>query len=78
MLRRGYTFADGNDDLGRMDAGLFFLAYVRDPHRQYVPMQARLATDDALSGYLTHTRSGLWAIPPGARPGGWVGETLLA
>ncbi len=77
MLRRGYTFADGNDDLGRMDAGLFFLAYVRDPHRQYVPMQARLATDDALSEYLTHTRSGLWAVPPGVRRGGYVGETLL-
>ena len=77
MLRRGYTFADGNDELGRMDAGLFFLAYVRDPHRQYVPMQARLATDDALSEYLTHTRSGLWAVPPGTRPGGFVGETLF-
>jgi deferrochelatase/peroxidase EfeB len=77
MLRRGYTFADGNDDLGRMDAGLFFLAYVRDPHRQYVPMQARLATDDALSEYLTHTRSGLWAVPPGVRRGGFVGETLF-
>ncbi len=78
MLRRGYTFADGNDELGRMDAGLFFLAYVRDPHRQYVPMQARLATEDALSEYLTHTRSGLWAVPPGVRPGGYVAESLLA
>ena len=77
MLRRGYTFADGNDDLGRMDAGLFFLAYVRDPHRQYVPMQARLASDDALSEYLTHTRSGLWAVPPGVARGGSVGQALF-
>jgi len=77
MLRRGYTFADGNDDLGRMDAGLFFLAYVRDPHRQYVPMQARLATDDALSEYLTHTRSGLWAVPSGVAPGEHVGQALF-
>ena len=31
MLRRGYNFTDGADDLGRLNAGLFFLAYVRDP-----------------------------------------------
>ena len=31
MLRRGYNFTDGNDALGRLDAGLFFIAFVRDP-----------------------------------------------
>lgn len=31
MLRRGYNYTDGNDALGRLDAGLFFIAYVRDP-----------------------------------------------
>ena len=31
MLRRGYNFTDGNDTLGRLDAGLFFAAFVRDP-----------------------------------------------
>ena len=30
MLRRGYNFTDGTDGLGRLDAGLFFLAFVRD------------------------------------------------
>jgi hypothetical protein len=38
MLRRGYNFVDGSDGLGRMDAGLFFLAYVRDPR---VPTSSR-------------------------------------
>ena len=46
MLRRGYNFTDGTDGLGRLDAGLFFLAFVRDPARQYVPMQTRLARQD--------------------------------
>ena len=67
MLRRGYTFADGNDALGRLDAGLFFVAFVRDPRTHYVPMQARLASRDAMSEYLQHTGSGLWAVPPGVR-----------
>ena len=78
MLRRGYNFTDGTDGLGRLDAGLFFLAFVRDPARQYVPMQTRLAQQDGLSEYLTHTGSGLWAVPPGIRRGEYVGQALFA
>jgi deferrochelatase/peroxidase EfeB len=78
ILRRGYNFADGNDALGRLDAGLFFLAYVRDPARQYVPMQSRLSAQDAMTEYVQHTGSALFAVPPGVRPGGFVGDTLLA
>ena len=29
ILRRGYNFVDGNNDLGRLDAGLFFLSFQR-------------------------------------------------
>ena len=65
MLRRGYNFTDGSTGLGRLDAGLFFLAFVRNPTTHYVPMQTKLARDDALSEYLVHTGSGLWAVPPG-------------
>ena len=71
MLRRGYNFTDGNDDLGRLDAGLFFIAYVRDPDRQYVPMQNKLSRDDGLMEYLQHTGSALFAVPPGVRRGGF-------
>ncbi len=78
MLRRGYNFTDGSDDLGRLDAGLFFLAFVRDPAHQYIPLQNRLARDDGMSEYLQHTGSGLFAVPPGTRPGGYVGDALLA
>lgn len=69
MLRRGYNFTDGNDELGRLDAGLFFLAFVRDPRTQYIPVQTTLARSDALSEYLRHTGSGLWAVPPGVPDG---------
>ena len=79
LLRRGYNFADGSNGLGRLDAGLFFLAFVRDPARQYVPMQNRLARDDAMSEYLKHTGSAIFAIPPGATdPGQHIGQGLFA
>ena len=65
MLRRGYTFTDGNDRLGRLDAGLFFVAFVRDPRTQFVPVQTCSSRQDGLMEYLTHTGSGLFAVPPG-------------
>jgi deferrochelatase/peroxidase EfeB len=77
LLRRGYSFTDGLDDrLGQLDAGLFFLSFQRDP-AAFVAVQRRLGSDDALNEYIKHVGSGVWAIPPGARRGGWVGETLL-
>ncbi len=78
MLRRGYNFTDGNDALGRLDAGLFFLAYIRDPDTQYIPMQTKLSGHDGLMEYLTHTGSALFAVPPGVRPGGFVGDSLFS
>ena len=78
MLRRGYNFTDGNDDLGRLDAGLFFIAYVRDPRTHYIPMQTRMSRQDTMMEYLQHRGSGLFAVPPGIRPGEHVGAALFA
>jgi deferrochelatase/peroxidase EfeB len=78
LLRRGYNFTDGSDALGRLDAGLFFIAFVRDPGKHYVPMQRQLSSKDGLMEYLQHTGSGLWAVPPGVREGEYVGQGLLA
>jgi deferrochelatase/peroxidase EfeB len=77
VLRRGYSFSDGLDTSGHLDAGLFFLAYQRDPRRQFVPIQRRLSRTDSLNEYIVHTSSGLWACPPGVGPDGHWGETLL-
>jgi deferrochelatase/peroxidase EfeB len=78
LLRRGYSFVDGTDAYGRLDAGLFFLAYMRDP-KQFVTIQSTLAgkANDALNEYIQHVGSGLFACPPGVRPGGYWGQSLL-
>ena len=77
MLRRGYNFVDGNNGLGRIDAGLFFLAFVVDPRTHFIPVQTKLGVGDAMSEYLQHTGSALFAVPPGIREGSYVGEALL-
>ncbi len=78
ILRRGYSFTDGVvERLGELDAGLFFICFQRDPRRQFVAIQRRLGGVDALNEYIRHVGSAVFAVPPGARPGGYVGETLL-
>lgn len=78
ILRRGYSFTDGVDQKrGQLDAGLFFVSFQRDPLEQFVPLQRRLARNDALNEYILHTGSAVFACPPGAREGGYVGETLF-
>ncbi|MFI6759034.1 iron uptake transporter deferrochelatase/peroxidase subunit [Micromonospora sp. NPDC050417] len=78
LLRRGYNYVDGSDGLGRLDAGLFFIAYQRDPRRQFVPIQTELARHDGLNEYLRHVSSGLFACPPGVRePGDFWGRALF-
>jgi deferrochelatase/peroxidase EfeB len=76
ILRRGYSFTDGLESLGQLDAGLFFLAYMRDPSA-FVALQNRLGAHDALNEYIKHVGSGLWAIPGGIKPGGYVGQSLF-
>ncbi len=77
MLRRGYNFVDGNDELGRLNAGLFFLSYQRSPE-QFVAVQSQLAKSDAMNEYVRHVGSALFAVPAGIRPGGYVGEALFS
>ncbi len=78
ILRRGYNYTDGIDPLtGELDAGLFFICYQKDPHAQFAALQRRLGTVDALNEYIHHTSSAVFGVPPGARPGGYVGEALF-
>jgi deferrochelatase/peroxidase EfeB len=79
MLRRGYNFTDGmNPRTGRLDAGLFFIAFVRDPAMQFIPVQAELGRSDLLNEYIKHTATGIYAIPPGlAEVGDWYGRSFL-
>ncbi|MFF9480097.1 iron uptake transporter deferrochelatase/peroxidase subunit [Streptomyces sp. NPDC014733] len=78
ILRRGYSFTDGTDGLGRLDAGLFFLAYQRDVRHGFVPLQRKLARHDALNEYIQHVGSAVFAVPPGVRDAAdWWGRALF-
>lgn len=78
ILRRGYSFTDGVDEsLGELEAGLFFISFQRNPE-QFVAIQRRLGSMDALNEYIKHVGSAIFAVPPGAEPGGYVGDGLLA
>ncbi|MGQ0624461.1 MAG: iron uptake transporter deferrochelatase/peroxidase subunit [Sporichthyaceae bacterium] len=77
MLRRGFSFVDGSDGLGRLDAGLFFISFQKDP-AAFSRIQARLAAADVLNEYIRHTSSGVYACPPGVNsPGAFWGSGLF-
>ncbi len=79
ILRRGYSFTDGTDGLGRLDAGLFFLAYQRDVRTGFIPVQRSLAASDALNEYIQHVGSAVFAVPPGVRDtDDWWGRALFS
>jgi deferrochelatase/peroxidase EfeB len=79
ILRRGYSYTDGIDsETGLLDAGLFFIAYQKDPRKQFIPIQNRLAASDALNEYIRHTGGGIFAVPPGlSAAGDWYGKQLF-
>ena len=65
-----------DERLGQLDAGLFFIGFMHDP-QSFVTLQERLAQHDALNEYISHKGSALFAVPPGAAEGGFVGEQLF-
>lgn len=76
--RRGYSYSSGIDlKTGQLDAGLLFICFNRDPRRQFIPMQHKLAAQDALNEYIVHVGSAIFACLPGAKQGGYIGETLF-
>lgn len=78
ILRRGYSYTGGIDGLAPVPAaGLMFLCYQADPRRQFIPIQRRIAGADGLSEYISTVGSAIFACPPGAEPGGYVGQTLV-
>jgi deferrochelatase/peroxidase EfeB len=79
ILRRGYSYSEAPEPgSGQIDAGLLFVCFQRDPERQFIPLQRRLADSDALNHHTLHTASAIFACPPGCESGGFVGEGLFA
>jgi dye decolorizing peroxidase len=77
MLRRPFSYPDGFDADGAPDAGLLFVCWQADPLRGFVPVQRKLDRGDALSQYIRHEASALFAVPGGAAAGEYVGQRLL-
>lgn len=79
ILRRGYSFTDGVDQsLGDLEAGLFFIAFQRDPEKQFVALQRKLGVNDTLNEYIKHVGSAVFAVPRGVEKGGFVAKSLFA
>ncbi len=76
MLRRGYNFVDGNDELGRLNAGLFFIAFVNDPDR-FARVHKNMARDDMFIEYLKTSASSVFLVPPGISQGEYIAEGLF-
>ncbi|MFB7411800.1 iron uptake transporter deferrochelatase/peroxidase subunit [Streptomyces sp. NPDC056202] len=77
MLRRPFSFHDGIAPDGTPDAGLLFVCWQADPLRGFVPVQRKLDRGDALSAFIRHEASGLFAVPGGPAEGEYVGQRLL-
>ncbi|TVL92321.1 iron uptake transporter deferrochelatase/peroxidase subunit [Streptomyces sp. SAJ15] len=77
MLRRPFSYHDGFLDDGAPDAGLLFIAWQADPMKGFVPVQRKLDRGDGLSRFLRHEASALFAVPPAAERGSYVGQPLL-
>ena len=76
ILRRGFNYTDGINDIGQLDAGLFFIAFMNDPDN-FVTLQRKLGGSDLLNEYISHIGSGLFAVPPAPAPGQYIGEALF-
>ncbi|MFE7751258.1 iron uptake transporter deferrochelatase/peroxidase subunit [Streptomyces sp. NPDC057428] len=77
MLRRPFSYHDGVSDDGTLDAGLLFVCWQADPFKGFIPVQRKLDRGDALSPFIRHEASGLFAVPGGATSGEYVGQRLL-
>jgi len=78
FLRRPYNYDDPPAPGATTDCGLIFVTYQRDPARQFVPVQQRLAEADALNPWITTIGSAVFAILPGVRSDrDWLGRGLF-
>lgn len=88
ILRRPYNYdvpvshasglaEAGSTTGGVSQTGLIFAAYQTDPVKQFVPIQQRLADLDMLNTWTVPIGSAVFAIPPGCREDGFIGDFLF-
>lgn len=87
ILRRAFAYDNGIAhiterwppwrQLVTFDAGLLFQCYQRDPRTGFIKIFTKMAQVDMLNQFTTHTGSGLFACPHGAKPGEFIGQDLF-
>jgi deferrochelatase/peroxidase EfeB len=87
ILRRSYSYNDGTNfyierwppwrQETEYDAGLIFIAHQADPRTGFIPINEKLSKFDVMNQFTTHIGSAIFAVPPGAREGSYVGAGLF-
>jgi deferrochelatase/peroxidase EfeB len=87
ILRRPYSYNDGVNFTAERwppwrqgmeyDAGLFFLAYQRDPRTGFIKIFDRMAKLDMMNQFVTHIGGGLFACPRGPAESEFIGQSLF-
>jgi deferrochelatase/peroxidase EfeB len=87
ILRRPYSYNDGTNftaerwppwrQANEYDAGLFFLAYQRDPRTGFIKIFETMSKFDMMNQFVTHIGGGMFACPGGIAPGEYVGQRLF-
>lgn len=77
IFRRVYNYDDPPTAGQVSNSGLLFVSFQRDIDQQFLPIQQRLDTFDALNEWTTPVGSAVFAVPPGVGSGGYIGAGLL-
>lgn len=77
ILRRPFNYDAGFVD-GKQDLGLIFAAYTKDPSKSFIPMQERIAANDAFNRWNTTIGSSTYVILPGVERGDYLGSALFS
>lgn len=87
ILRRAYSYNDGVNFTAerwppwrqgmQYDAGLFFIAYQRDPRTGFIKIFENMSKLDMMNQFVTHVGGGLFACPGGAAESEFIGQRLF-
>jgi deferrochelatase/peroxidase EfeB len=87
ILRRSYSYSDGASFIAERwppwrqameyDAGLLFICYQKDPRTGFIRIFEQMSKIDALNQFTTPVGSGIFACPPGAEKGTYIGQALF-